>query len=543
MIIDIFIPEKIGSYFVRSKRIIGFDISKSHVNAAVIYASGSTVVIEKFLQEGIDTDTTRPYPDRVSAAIQKIITQIPSYNEIHSSLSSSIIVFKELRLPFIDREKINMVLNYEIEPYLPFLVDTAIIDFIITKTTPAENSSEVMIAAVQKQHIVEHRSYFEQIGLQLTKVSVDLFDLYGLYREIPAYGSKKEIVTLIDLEFNVTRIACIVHGQLRFIRTIPKGIAHLAKSIANSRTNSNGQSLEDLIRFGIEKNSDQAYTQIAQKVFMQFLQEVNFTLQSFIEQLQTTSENPLEVDKIILLGRGSEINGIDQIVQKVFQIPCTFFDGNELLKIPSIRTHQGLRIPRSHIISLAAALPNAITEYFNILRSEFLESKKHTLFIKQFFTAIGLILCAVGILIVNNYIEKRKLVAITRSMERSVVTSLKDRNLTDTGEFIKAIDQAAEKISREEELWFAFSRQQRFSFLKALQDLSIAIDRQSLGLKVKKLIMSTNDITLEGEVQGFEELKILERQLKESNLFTFVPTLQELKFNEKLPLKKNGEIE
>lgn len=126
-------------------------------------------------------------------------------------------------------------------------------------------------------------------------------------------------------------------------------------------------------------------------------------------------------------------------------------------------------------------------------------------------------------------------------MEREVINSLEERNLTDNKFIVKAVEEAQEKVEKEEELWFAFSRQTRFSFLKALQDLSSAIDKKALGLSLKKLVLTPNNIAIEGEVKGFPELKILEKELRESNLFIAVPPLQELKFNEKLFLKKNGE--
>lgn len=104
----------------------------------------------------------------------------------------------------------------------------------------------------------------------------------------------------------------------------------------------------------------------------------------------------------------------------------------------------------------------------------------------------------------------------------------------------RAETEAAEKVQREEELWFAFSRQTRFSFLKALQEMSSAIDRDAIGLKLRKLVITPNALLFEGEVKDFNALKVLERELRESNLFIIVPTMQELKINEKFFFKKNG---
>ena len=48
-------------------------------------------------------------------------------------------------------------------------------------------------------------------------------------------------------------------------------------------------------------------------------------------------------------------------------------------------------------------------------------------------------------------------------------------------------------------------------------------------------------LVLQGQVKNFDALKILEQELRESNLFVYVPSFQTKTFNEEIPLKKNGE--
>ncbi|MEX0940323.1 MAG: pilus assembly protein PilM [Candidatus Babeliales bacterium] len=536
MIIDIFVPEKFGTYYVIPKRILGFDLSKTYVYASQLYLSGQEIILEKFYQEQLDTNLTRPYSERVSEAIKKIIDKTGNYDVIKTSLSSSVVMFKELQLPFSNPEKIALIINYEVESYLPFPIDTAIIDFIITESNESENTAVVMVAAVQKQYIAEHLSYFESAGLNPNKVTVDLFDLYALYKEIPSYTQKNETVALIDIEFNVTRIAFIAKGQLKSIRTLPKGIVSITKNIAQLQEISNAQALEDIIRFGVERYDSPDFEKSIKEAFNNYFKDIKFTLQSFLTQASSDQK----FDRILLLGKGAEINKIDNFISKSLDIQCNLFDGNALIKIPSVILKNSTRIPRSNIMSLSTAYPSTITEHFNLLKEEFAPSKAYE-FNKKFLTAITLLSFIFLALFTHNYLQQRKLKKTISTMEREVISTLNQQDLSEEKNLSKAIEEAEDKVAKEEELWFAFSRQRRFSFLKTLQDLSMAIDRKSTGLDLKKLIITPNELTFEGEVRGFEELKVLERELRESNLFQTVPTLQELKFSEKLLLKKNGE--
>lgn len=534
--IDIFVPEKIGPHQIIAKRVLGFDISKTHVYCTQILLQGTSIVVEKFFQEQLDIDGNKNYLDRVSVAIKNIIGQADKFDEIRSSLSSASVIFKELQFPFNDHEKIALIVKYEVEPFLPFSITDAIVDFIVTKNHTEQAGVDVLAAAVQKKYIAEHLSYFEHAGCQVNTVSVDLFDLYGLYKAIPDYAHLNQLIALIAIEFNAIRILYIADGQLKFTRTLPKGIISLAKSIAQELSISNAQALEDMIRFGFEKSDDVRYKNAINNGWNPLITEISFTLQSFVDQTSTHRT----LNKIFLLGRGAEINGIESFIARFLNVPCQFFDANVLLKIPSFKIKTGAPVPRANIMSLSTAFASQTTEKFNLRKEEFTLSHLHD-FYKKFFTAIGLFLFIFTVLIGHIVWQKNRLNNAIKTMERSVVTALHDRQLTEERSFEKSIQEAQEKIDQEEELWFGFSQQRRFSFLKILQNLSSSIDRDSLGLNLKKLLITSNEILLDGSVKGFEELKTLEKELHASKLFTSVPVLQELKFNEKLQLKKNGD--
>ena len=148
------------------KRIIGFEIGKSFIYASQIYLSGNVVRLEKFFTESLDLDSTVPYQDRVQAAIKKIMQHVQSYDQVRTSINSSMIIFKELTLPFLDPDKISLVLRHELESVLPFSINDALIDFIVTKQLPDAKGSAIMTAAVQKNYVAQHLTYFENTGIR-----------------------------------------------------------------------------------------------------------------------------------------------------------------------------------------------------------------------------------------------------------------------------------------------------------------------------------------------------------------------------------------
>lgn len=533
-VLTIFLPEKIGTYYALPKRVLGIDITKTNIYATQVHCAGNTIVLEKFVSHHLDA-AIPAYADRVAQGLKTIFPQFDSYDELHSSLNSSLVIFKELTLPFLEYDKIAAVLSYEIESTLPFSLNDAIIDFIITKQNVKEKKSIVMVAAVMKQYVAEHLNYFKLANSEPTTLTVDLFDLYNLFRAIPEYASMPGGTALIDIGIQTTRIAYLSEGQLRLIRTINKGMAHIAKVVGTALNISNGQALEEILRFGFEKNKDTAYKTAVQNSFIDFWREAQFTFQSFLAQLGSD----YTINQVLLLGEGAALSDIEQFIEKQLQVPCHLFDINALLKNATISLKQGARIDRAYTASIGTALSEIYQPLFNLRKHEF-SIPTTTQFSKQFFVSIGLIVLILFALFMHTFFQTRKLQQAARSIELEAVMALRERGLTEERDLTRALEDAQAKVDREEELWFAFSRLRRFSFVKALQDLSTVVDRKSLGLNLKRLLITENTIGLEGEVKGYDELKILERELNESNLFSMVPKLQELKFNIRLPLKKNG---
>lgn len=527
--IELFVPKKIGNYVIRTQRVLGLEITKSHVYGSLLTYSGTTITLEKTFQESIE-QTNESFITRAAETVSTVLSQAPKDIQIYSSLPSSMVTIKELTLPFADAEKILLVLHFELEPYLPFPVSEAVINFIITHKKDSQETT-ILAAAAQKKYIAGHLEIFKKAGVKLSRLSLDIFDLYGLYRSCAP--SHNKTIVLINLDQQVTSLAFLSNTILKNMRAITKGTGFMIRSIAQQENIQMLQALEEVSRSGVEKycNSPE---KLIQQPFASYFQEISLTLQSFL-----TNTKEQTIDSLVLLGSGSDILAMDKLFQEYLKIPCHLFELHQLMRIPNFHIKNGIRISRAQLVSLGAAYEGPVTQDFNLMQDEFLPSPLARLQ-KNIITA-GLLLIGTLVLVIASSTWIRfSLNKTIRTSEQKVTKTLRELQLTDARDFNKAITEAREKIDKEEDLWFAFSRQRRFSFLETLQKLSLAIDRKSLGLNLKKLGLTSNEVLIEGEVKGFDELKILERELKKSNMFVQIPTLQELKFSERLVLKKNG---
>ena len=538
MIKNILIPEKIKNYYIFPKRVVGLDIGKTHVTATQLYLSGKTVTIERCIDEKLETGPQLSHDEKVIQAIKNIVNELDHFDEIYSSISSSHVIFKSLKLPFTSYSKIKGVIGYEVEPLLPFSVADALIDFIVTQEIPEEKSSEVMVVAAQRAVIEQHVALFEQAGISPTKIVVDLLSLYALYKNIPAYENTKGSVVLVDIGFNVSRIAFIIDGRLAFVRTIPKGIFSQAREFAKLQSISQTEAAEVIMRFGIEKPDDPGHKESMEKVSATFWSDIKFTLQSFSSQLQ----EQVDIEKLLILGQGAKIAGISAFVTKFLGIQSQLFKVDSLIAKSNVNIKSALTIPSSSIISFSVAFPSQITDAFNLYKMG-AGIRETSLLNKQLIASAVFMFLIFALLFVHQYVQVGTLAREYNASEKEAVAALHKKFVKSQDEdTLEGAVEEAEREIKEKERLFAFVGKDRFSFLKCLQSLFDTIDKDALGVTVEKLTISPSDeqMVLSAEVRDYKALKALVKDLKKNKMFRLEESPEKTKFKMNIKLSKNA---
>lgn len=517
MIKNVFIPEHIGDYYIFAKRILSFDINKTQVHATQVYLHGKKIRIEKFLEEKIEPGPATTYEERTANAIKRVVAQADPIDAVYAAINSSVIVFKEITLPFIDHEKIKMVINFEIEPLLPFSLASAVVDFIVTKQHVEEKSSDILVAAVQNEQLSQYLNLFVQAGIEPECVTIDLFALYGLYKQIPEYTHETADVVLIDFDVHSTRIAYINNNQLKFIRALPKGLATIAKLIGDELHIQSSEVMENILRFGLETQQDQNYDNAITKIMTSFWNELDFTIQSFAAQLGTES-----MPRILLLGRGSEIKDLCPFVSNLINKSCALFSVAPLLHDHRFSLAKGAHVPRSHIVCLSAAIPSPSTANFNLRRQEF-AAPDHGLFNTQVIMASGLLFMICVAVLSSTLWRLHVLKRTYRTSNTQAVKAVKSQFTNLGGSLLKDVVSNAKKQLEKDEQVVAFMDPTKPTPLAYLLELTnrVALDKQSIGLTLERITIDSTTMNLKGKVKGYAELKLFDRDLKQSKYFEY----------------------
>lgn len=538
LIKDIFLPEKINSYYLFPKIVVGIEINKTHIIATKTRITGTTSTIELVIEEAIPEEISEENLEKTSPALQSIFSKIGKYNEIHTILPSSVAVFKELKLPFTSREKISMIVGFEIEPLLPFTLRDAVIDFIITREIPEEKSSEIMITAIQKQHITQHLQMFEAVGLKPDVITIDIVALYGLYQQIDTYKQLSGGTILIYITSYTTNIILMINGQLKTMRTLPKGIIALTKQIAQDLNKTPQEIIDHLLRFGLEANDTPEYSTAIEKTVSDWWNSIDFTLSAFSRQFL----NQQPITKIIFLGKGALIKGLIPFLGQKSGVPCELFNPEYINQNAALTIKNVTTITPINVISVSASLPLTTTVDYNLAQKEF-KSSDNSLLLKQLIVLVVLTVGLFTTLITHYSLQTSKLRQEIKASEQEALAALTSNFKTLEGEtnLSDAIEQAEQEVEEQKKRWFAFSQQSRTSFLQYLLELVSKIDKKSIDFKVEQITIAEDALTLKAEVRDHDALKILGRELAQSKMFKPFESPETPQFTLKIPLVTSSE--
>lgn len=565
MIRNILLPEKLGSRRLFSQRMLSIMVHDNHVRGSVVTLKPRASLIEKLIEVAFvqktdsttEIDATAHSPQEALVALVKMAGKI---DDIRIVIPATMTVIKELDVPFLDEAKIRLVIENEIEPLLPFSLEEAIVDFVVTKSSKELQSSQVLAVAIRKQDLLAILDPYEQADIKVSSVTIDLFATYGLYQSIPTYRDLPGSSALVDIGIQGTRITFLQNNQFKLTRYIAKGLGLLLTHISEEVALPTDEIFKYLEEKGMSfSDIHTPLDKAIQRHAVNFFNEIQFTLNSFSLKLNYYEG----VSKILFMGKAANIPHFAQYSAELLQIPCELFDPKKILDVSSVKnnTQKTTAGWEAFTNPLGAILSPAGFENFNLRRGE-IALFDAALAIKQVVAGITLLMVTMITIGLVGYANIHELQQVVHQLELEQSTRLKSLlPKKDRARIIPlpALSRKIEDLVKEKtSLWAPFG-QERTKPLEVLLEVTQTFDKKQFSLDIDELTLSEKEtgnpiIELEGYFRSekglgyhHKEWAELEERLKESSLLTFVeppspiPAAEKgIKFSVKLQ-KKRGD--
>jgi type IV pilus assembly protein PilM len=315
--------------FRKTKAVVGLDIGSSAVKAVELKPAGKGFRVSAFGQEPVPPDAIVDGAiidaGAVTESIRRIFAQNKAFkaNDVCASLSGNAVIVKKITLPVMTETELDESIYWEAEQYIPFDIQDVNIDYqILDPGTGPESrgSMDVLLVAAKKEKIGDYTSVIAQAGKNPVIVDVDAFALQNAFEVNYGLGDG-QVVALMNAGASAININILQGDQSVFTRDISMGGNAYSEAV-QKELDLPFEAAEQLKK-GIPV--DGATFEEAQPVLRAVSENVLLEVQKTFDFFKATASSD-RIDRIMLSGGASRVDGFRDMLQERFSTPVEDFD-------------------------------------------------------------------------------------------------------------------------------------------------------------------------------------------------------------------------
>jgi type IV pilus assembly protein PilM len=233
------------------------------------------------------------------------------------------VIVKKITLPVMTETELDESIYWEAEQYIPFDIQDVNLDYQILDpgTGPdSRGSMEVLLVAAKKEKIGDYTGVIAQAGRTPVIVDVDAFALQNAY-DINYGLDPAQVVVLLNAGASAININILQGEQSMFTRDISIGGNAYTEAV-QKELDLPHESAEQLKK-GIPV--DGASFEEAQPVLRAVSENVLLEVQKTFDFFKATASSD-RIDRIMLSGGASRVDGFRDMLQERFSAPVEEFD-------------------------------------------------------------------------------------------------------------------------------------------------------------------------------------------------------------------------
>ena len=316
------------SLFNRKRSVVGLDIGSSAVKAVELKASGKGYRVAAFGSEPVPPDSIVDGAiidgTAVADAIRRVFaSKAFKTKEVAASLSGNAVIVKKISLPVMTAAELDESIYWEAEQYIPFDIQDVNLDYQILdagRGAESKGTMEVLLVAAKKEKIADYTAVIAQAGRIPIVVDVDAFALQNAY-ELNYGFDPGAVVVLLNAGASAININIVAGAQSVFTRDVSLGGNAYTEAVQRE-LNLPFESAE-LLKKGLPV--DGATFEDALPVLRAMTENVLLEVQKTFDFFKATASTD-HIDRIMLSGGASRVDGFAEALQERFGTPVEVFD-------------------------------------------------------------------------------------------------------------------------------------------------------------------------------------------------------------------------
>jgi type IV pilus assembly protein PilM len=243
--------------------------------------------------------------------------------DVAASLSGNSVIVKKISLPVMTEAELSQSIYWEAEQYIPFDINDVNLDYQILDAgtgAGAHGAMEVLLVAAKKEKIADYSGVISQAGCRPVVVDVDAFALQNAC-EVNYGFDPAEVIVLVNAGASAVNINIVCGNQSLFTRDISLGGNAYTEAVQRE-LNLPFESAEQAKKGELfDGPSMDEIRPVLHAMTENVLLEIHKTFDFF--RATATSDR---IDRILLSGGASSVDGFAQALEERFEAPVELFD-------------------------------------------------------------------------------------------------------------------------------------------------------------------------------------------------------------------------
>lgn len=340
-----------------AQTILGIDIGSYSIKIAEIERSFKSFEFVNFYERKIQYNELLKAEESVSVTLQGMIDDFDlKWDQVICGYPGEKTASRLIQLPFGNLKKIGQTLEFELEGYIPFDLESLVVDYHVVRV--AKESSDVLAFYTLKADFTKWLEFLQNCKVDPKVITVEGAEFLNLVSlgMVPPEGP----FCILDIGHSKTNLIICKGKSLAFIRPLTIGGKHITEGIQKKL----GVPSDEAERLKIEMGG---LIEEGSEIYDDLSKQVGEALKEVVDELILNIRQALfafrdqaggSVEGVYLCGGTSRLPGLDRYLSKglkqnVTHIDCTSFYFSHLRKVTTHRAMmaQGLALALRSVAS------------------------------------------------------------------------------------------------------------------------------------------------------------------------------------------------
>lgn len=302
--------------FFRKKYFSGLDIGTSSIKLIQLRESKDNTY-DYYIRGVQYSDKNDPTLDQLREVIEELSRDTKRLGDaIVASIQGVSIFIRYIEIPKISTKELEVALPIEAKKFIPFPLEEVRLTYsIVPILSRDEHKMGLTFVGIPRNQITRIESFFRDLNIKVKKFETPAFALARAFKASQNYR-RGETVLILNISTKYTNLAICRDGAVYLARDIRLGGRNLTWSII-------GPEAPDYSKAEVKKRTENLF------VKNETLVPIQSTIEEWTREITDTMDfyrnymlnDPLEINRVVLMGGGSLMLGLADYLSKKFNMP------------------------------------------------------------------------------------------------------------------------------------------------------------------------------------------------------------------------------